>query len=79
MPGIGKRTAERIVVELREKVDAPTVTDLRGTGAGGPHDEARDGLLDLGFPPATAEQLLRDGEGETVEELIQSALRLARR
>jgi holliday junction DNA helicase RuvA len=78
VPGIGKRTAERIVVELREKVDAPTVTDLRG-GGDGPHGEARDGLLDLGFPPATADDLLRSAEGETVEELIQSALRLARR
>jgi Holliday junction DNA helicase RuvA len=78
VPGIGKRTAERIVVELREKVDAPAVVDLR-VPAGGPHGEARDGLLDLGFPPATAEQLLASADGDTVEELIQSALRLARK
>jgi Holliday junction DNA helicase RuvA len=77
VPGIGKRTAERIVVELREKVDAPSIVDLRGP-AEGPRGEARDGLIDLGFPPATVEQLLQQAEGETVEELIQSALRMAR-
>ena len=76
VPGIGKRTAERIVVELREKVDAPSIVITR---AEGPHGEARDGLIDLGFPPATVEELLATAEGETVEELIQSALRLARR
>ena len=78
VPGIGKRTAERIVVELREKVDVPAVTDLRAP-SGGPHAEARDGLIDLGFPPATVESLLSAAEGDTVEELIQSALRMARR
>ncbi len=81
VPGIGKRTAERIVVELRDKV----VPDLGGDdivvsrGAGGPRGEARDGLLDLGFAPQEVESLLDAADGETVEELIQSALRLARR
>lgn len=77
VPGIGKRTAERIVVELREKVSGPNAIVIsRGEG---PRGEARDGLLDLGFPPQTVEDLLAQAEGETVEELIQSALRLARR
>ena len=76
VPGIGKRTAERIVVELREKVDAPSIVISR---AEGPRGEARDGLIDLGFPPAAVEDLLAKAEGETVEELIQAALRLARR
>jgi Holliday junction DNA helicase RuvA len=76
VPGIGKRTAERIVVELREKVDSPSIVITR---AEGPRGEARDGLIELGFPPATVEQLLKDAEGETVEELIQSALRMSRR
>jgi Holliday junction DNA helicase RuvA len=81
VPGIGKRTAERIVVELREKV-APdfAASDIAvSRGPGGPRGEARDGLLDLGFPPQEVESLLAAAEGDTVEQLVQSALRLARR
>jgi Holliday junction DNA helicase RuvA len=81
VPGIGKRTAERIVVELREKVTPePLHGDITvSRGSGGPRGEARDGLLDLGFAPQEVESLLDAAEGETVEQLIQSALRLARR
>jgi Holliday junction DNA helicase RuvA len=78
VPGIGKRTAERIVVELRSKVVAPG-DDIVITRAEGPRGEARAGLLDLGFPPAEAESLLKHADGDSVEELIQSALRSARR
>lgn len=79
VPGIGKRTAERIVVELRTKVQAPDVAIGGGSAVGGPRGEARDGLLELGYPLAEAESLLAAAEGDTVEELISSALRLARR
>jgi holliday junction DNA helicase RuvA len=78
VPGIGKRTAERIVVELREKVgveaelsEAP-ITVTRGDD---PRRIARDGLLELGFQPAEAQALLEAAEGETAEELLASALR----
>ena len=86
VPGIGKRTAERIIVELREKVEVKS-------GAGGAADEplrarrgeqdhprtlARDGLLELGYVPGEAEELLRDAEGDSAEELLAHALRLAR-
>jgi Holliday junction DNA helicase RuvA len=81
VPGIGKRTAERIVVELREKVgveaelsDAP-ITVTRGDD---PRHIARDGLLELGFQPAEAQALLETADGETAEELLASALRGAR-
>jgi holliday junction DNA helicase RuvA len=84
VPGIGKRTAERIIVELREKVEVKS-----GAGSGEPirarrgeqdHPRtlARDGLLELGYVPAEAEELLRDAEGESAEELIAHALRTAR-
>ena len=82
VPGIGKRTAERIVVELREKVGEPAVEPvvLAAAGAGDdPRLLARDGLLELGFPPAEAEALLAEAEGDTVEALIGAALRSARR
>ena len=86
VPGIGRRTAERIIVELREKVGvngsgtgAETPT-LAGRGGGGDHPRllARDGLLELGYAPGEAEELLRDAGGGTAEELLAHALRLAR-
>jgi len=78
-PGVGKRTAERLIVELREKVagelteGAPAVT-----GAGEPEDPrllARDGLVGLGYTVIEADQLLAGAEGSSAEELIGSALR----
>ncbi len=86
VPGIGKRTAERIIVELREKVgvdaDSNTVASTpivaRRGEARHPRALARDGLLELGYAPAEVDELLRDAEGESAEELIGQALRLAR-
>jgi Holliday junction DNA helicase RuvA len=80
VPGIGKRTAERIIVELREKVGAGAcVEDLpRAARADTPGALAREGLLALGYNPLEAEELLRDASGETAEELIAAALRGAR-
>jgi holliday junction DNA helicase RuvA len=76
VPGIGKRTAERVIVELREKVGE------RGEGEGivvtradDPRLLARDGLVGLGFTMPEAEQLLANAKGESAEELIEGALR----
>ncbi len=80
VPGIGKRTAERIIVELREKV-AGRVTDdivVRRTAADDPRTLAREGLLGLGFTPQEADRLLDQSAGETPEDLIAGALRAAR-
>jgi len=80
VPGVGKRTAERIVVELREKVgaaEAPTV--LRAPGdRDDPRALAREGLLGLGFGPAEADGLLEGAAGKTPEALIAHALRESR-
>jgi Holliday junction DNA helicase RuvA len=80
VPGIGKRTAERIIVELREKV-AGRVSDeivVRRTAGDDPRSLAREGLLGLGFTPPEADGLLDGVAGETPEELIAEALRAAR-
>jgi Holliday junction DNA helicase RuvA len=81
VPGIGKRTAERIIVELREKVvpEEGTEAPIVLTRGDDPRRLARDGLLELGFPPAEVDALLAVAEGESPEELLQSALRAARR
>ena len=79
VPGIGKRTAERIIVELREKV-AGELEEAIVSGAekgGDPRTLARDGLVGLGYTPAEAEQLLGDADSELPEELIAEALKRA--
>jgi holliday junction DNA helicase RuvA len=87
VPGIGKRTAERIIVELREKVGViGDVADVLGidaraiaaSRAQNPRGLARAGLIELGYGPAEAEELLADATGESAEELIAGALRTAR-
>lgn len=73
VPGIGKRTAERIIVELREKVgEGDSIVVMRGDD---PRTLARDGLVGLGFSIQEAEKLLADAAGESPEELIEHALR----
>jgi Holliday junction DNA helicase RuvA len=77
--GVGKRTAERIVVELREKVgvSVPEQT-IRATRSDDPRAIAREGLIGLGYSPQEVESLLDGLVGETPEELISEALRAAR-
>ncbi len=79
VPGIGKRTAERIIVELREKVGGETSgDDIVVTKADDPRTLAREGLLGLGFTPQEADKLLDGARGETPEDLIAAALKGAR-
>jgi Holliday junction DNA helicase RuvA len=78
-PGIGKRTAERIVVELREKVGTPTDEPIVITRGDDPRMLARDGLVGLGFSPQEADKLLDGAPGDTPEDLIAHALKGARR
>jgi Holliday junction DNA helicase RuvA len=81
VPGIGKRTAERIVVELREKVGVVVelpAGEITVHRADDPRTLARDGLVELGFTLEEAERLLSSATGETPEDLLQQALRVAR-
>jgi Holliday junction DNA helicase RuvA len=80
VPGIGKRTSERIIVELREKVAGEIKGDADGVVEAGdenPRAMAREGLLNLGYTPPEAERLLDEAQGESAEEIVQSALRSA--
>jgi Holliday junction DNA helicase RuvA len=79
-PGVGKRTAERIIVELREKVGAaPSEGAISITRGDDPRLLARDGLVELGYSPQEADELLRHASGDRPEDLISDALRMARR
>ncbi|CAA9458001.1 MAG: RuvA [uncultured Rubrobacteraceae bacterium] len=79
VPGLGKKTAERLVLELRGKDLAsfgpePVVTG--GNGGGGPFIEARDALAALGYRLEEAEKALNDVPPQTsVEKYIKEALR----
>jgi holliday junction DNA helicase RuvA len=77
VPGIGKRTSERIIVELREKVAGALEEEvtLGGSEGGDSRGLARDGLVNLGYAPLEAEQLLDGIEGADPEELLAAALR----
>jgi Holliday junction DNA helicase RuvA len=79
VPGIGKRTAERIIVELREKITGSLEEGLAAAieSDGDVRAMARDGLVNLGYPPLEAEQLLDGIDADSAEELIATALRKA--
>ena len=80
VPGIGKRTAERIIVELREKVGTAVIDDpIVITRTDEPHALAREGLVGLGFAPQEVDSLLDGAPGDTPEALIAHALKVARR
>lgn len=79
VPGIGKRTSERIIVELREKV-AGSLEDEIVLASGADEDPrglARDGLVNLGYAQIEAERLLDGVDGADAEELLAAALRKA--
>lgn len=77
--GIGKRTAERIIVELREKVAGAVADEIVITRAADePHAVAREGLLSLGYTPPEADAMLDGLDGDTAEALIAEALRVVR-
>ena len=78
-PGVGKRTAERLIVELREKVAGELTEGIPAAGDSSGEAEprllAREGLMHLGYTLTEAEALLDGAEGSTVEEMINAALR----
>jgi Holliday junction DNA helicase RuvA len=80
VPGIGKRTSERIIVELREKVAGSLEEEVALAAAedGDARSLARDGLVNLGYAPLEAEQLL-DGieDDDDPQALLAAALRKA--
>jgi holliday junction DNA helicase RuvA len=83
IPGIGKKTAERIVVELRDRVDGlagPVGSSMNAAGA--PLDaagEASVALQQLGYKPAEVSRLVQKvaAEGDNAEAIIRKALRAA--
>lgn len=75
IPGVGRKTAQRVVLELKEKL---SVADLAGGAAGGGELTARDALVELGWSLLDAERALAGLDPELpVEEQVRQALRAA--
>lgn len=86
LPGVGKKTAERLIIELRDRlpdfatVALPGVTTLP-LPAASPVDDATAALIALGFRPQDAASLVRKiaADGKTSEEIIRLALQASTR
>ena len=84
IPGIGRKTAERLLIEMRDRIRAlgqlPSATPRLDQPAGA-QTEALAALVALGYRPAEATRLLKsvDNEGAGTEELIRRALQAAAR
>jgi Holliday junction DNA helicase RuvA len=84
LPGIGKKTAERLIVEMRDRVEkldaAPLAVNApAGRAVAGPADpvaDAVEALVALGYKPAEANRMVRgvETEGLPAEEIIRQAL-----
>lgn len=86
LPGIGKKTAERLIIEMRDRLDrieglstvAPAAIDATPlTRITDPMTEAGDALIALGYKPAEANRMVRavKTEGLASEEIIRAALK----
>jgi Holliday junction DNA helicase RuvA len=82
LPGVGKKTAERLIIEMRDRLKEvsgamglkPVVTEAAKLA--GAKDEASEALVSLGYKPAEAEKMIRslDSDGLSTEEIIKLAL-----
>jgi Holliday junction DNA helicase RuvA len=81
LPGVGKKTAERLIIEMRDRLPKPE-DQLQASGAAQPvirnlEDEAIAALLALGYKPAQASKMVSKytGEKSSVEEIVRNALK----
>ncbi|MBP1148743.1 MULTISPECIES: Holliday junction branch migration protein RuvA [Methylocaldum] len=84
LPGVGKKTAERLIIEMRDRLPELPTVHLPGAGtlpapAASPVDDAVSALIALGFKPQDASNLVRKVpvDGKSSEEIIRSALQSA--
>jgi holliday junction DNA helicase RuvA len=82
--GIGGKTAQRVIIELRDKLKKESWDEVQPVISGGPHNttrkEALSALLTLGLPKAVAEKsidsvLKKSGNTITLEDLVKQALK----
>ena len=89
LPGVGKKTAERLIIEMRDKVSGKgSATEIPGAGLAmarsitdAPAHDAASALISLGYKPAEASRMVQgvNAAGLTSEEIIRRALQAAAR
>ncbi len=85
LPGVGRKTAERLIIEMRDrlpKLESTTAVEMTAgvvTGTADASSEARHALEALGYKPAEAQRMVQKvvGEGLSSEETIRAALKAA--
>ena len=83
IPGVGKKTAERLVIELRDKIatlSSPELEEQVRVGASGPttiRDDLISALINLGYQRAAAEKAVTSTLQQTPEANFKTALRIA--
>jgi Holliday junction DNA helicase RuvA len=78
IPGIGRKTAQRVVLELKEKIAPLAAVEGPHLGGGDGHTVARDALVELGYSAAEAEQRLAETDPDLPPaERVRQALRAA--
>jgi Holliday junction DNA helicase RuvA len=89
LPGVGKKTAERLVIEMRDRLPNlgdSVITDAVTLGSaarlvGNPKQEAVNALCSLGYKPLDASKMVQNisAEGKSCEDIIRQALQGALR
>lgn len=82
IPGVGKKTAERLIIEMRDRIDSASAeagTDKSQTARSDPRNEAFDALISLGYRANEINRLLGrlDIAEKSAEDIIRLALRQA--
>ncbi|MBK5330387.1 MAG: Holliday junction branch migration protein RuvA [Ilumatobacteraceae bacterium] len=77
VPGVGKKTAERLLVELRNRLNLPMLDPLTTTGGSTTVGNVREALAGLGYAPEEIREAMRDlPDSTSAEDLLRDALRL---
>jgi len=83
IPGVGKKTAERLIIEMRDKIDKSSVSpgNARAPVEASPRSEAVGALIALGYKSGEVNKLIgaMDVDGQSAEDIIRQALRQAAR
>lgn len=73
--GLGPKTASRLILELKNKVDHIDMGDMKGVDIG-QDGQATEALMTLGYSVSQAKEALKEAKGKTLEERVREALRL---